>query len=89
MNHSPEHINIEHFLPHRPPMLMVKALTYIDETSAITSFQILEDCIFVANDILSETGLSKMLLKAVVRLSDKVTSMMMIRQEIVILWWVI
>ncbi|NND88090.1 MAG: ABC transporter permease [Flavobacteriaceae bacterium] len=38
-------------------MLMVKALTYIDETSAITSFQILEDCIFVANEALSETGL--------------------------------
>jgi predicted hotdog family 3-hydroxylacyl-ACP dehydratase len=50
-------IDISKFLPHRPPMLMVTSVLEIDEKSVATQFYISEDCIFLENGKLSETGL--------------------------------
>lgn len=50
-------IDISNFLPHRKPMLMVNSVLEIDEKSVATRFQISDDCIFLRNGILSETGL--------------------------------
>lgn len=52
-----ENIDISKFLPHRKPMLMVTFVLEIDENSVSTEFKISEDCIFLKNDQLSETGL--------------------------------
>lgn len=52
-----EHIEFKNFLPHRDPMLMVTKLVHIDDTSVHTEFTVTEDCVFVKNNILSETGL--------------------------------
>jgi len=38
-------------------MLMVQGLSHIDDTSVTTDFLVSEDCVFVQNDVLSETGL--------------------------------
>ena len=50
-------IDISNFLPHRKPMLMVSSVLEIDAKSVATEFHILEDCIFLKNGQLSETGL--------------------------------
>ena len=50
-------IDISNFLPHREPMLMVSSVLEIDEDSVATQFHISEDCIFLYNGKLSETGL--------------------------------
>ncbi len=50
-------IDISNFLPHREPMLMVSSVLEIDEDSVATQFHISEDCIFLNNGKLSETGL--------------------------------
>jgi len=50
-------IEIKHFLPHRPPMLMVDWITHIDSESVETTFVIPEDCIFADNEYFSESGL--------------------------------
>lgn len=50
-------IDISNFLPHRTPMLMVSSVLEIDETSVSTQFHITEDCLFLKNGKLSETGL--------------------------------
>ena len=52
-----EHIDFKNFLPHRDPMLMVSKLVSIDDTSVHTEFAVTEDCVFVKDNILSETGL--------------------------------
>ncbi len=52
-----EHIEFKNFLPHREPMLMVSKLIYIDDTSVHAEFNVTSDCVFVMNNILSETGL--------------------------------
>jgi 3-hydroxyacyl-[acyl-carrier-protein] dehydratase len=52
-----DHIDFKKFLPHRDPMLMVSRLLYIDETTAHSEFIISKDCVFVKNNVLSETGL--------------------------------
>ena len=52
-----DHIDFKNFLPHREPMLMVTKLVHIDDASVHTQFSIGEDCIFVKNKTLSETGL--------------------------------
>ena len=52
-----EHIEFKNFLPHREPMLMVTKLIHISDASVHTEFAIKEDCVFVKNGILSETGL--------------------------------
>ena len=57
MESREDYIEIQKFLPHRNPMLMVTNLFYIDETSAKSEFVIKEKCVFVKDMILSETGL--------------------------------
>lgn len=52
-----EHIDFKNFLPHREPMLMVSKLISITETSVHTEFAINSNCVFVKNNLLSETGL--------------------------------
>jgi predicted hotdog family 3-hydroxylacyl-ACP dehydratase len=52
-----EHIDLKNFLPHRKPMLMVTRLIGINEDSVHTEFVVAEDCVFVKNGMLSETGL--------------------------------
>lgn len=44
-------------MPHRPPMLMVQGLSHIDDTSVTTDFLVSDDCVFVQNQVMSETGL--------------------------------
>jgi predicted hotdog family 3-hydroxylacyl-ACP dehydratase len=50
-------IDIRKFLPHRDPMLMVNNIISIDSETVTAEFYIPSDCIFVENNILSETGL--------------------------------
>ena len=50
-------ININNFLPHRAPMLMVDVLEEITATSVVSSFQITKDNVFVENNYFSEVGL--------------------------------
>ncbi|MDY7393892.1 ABC transporter permease [Aureibaculum sp. 2210JD6-5] len=57
MKNNTRHIDIKNFLPHRPPMLMVDNVLFIDDQSVKTNFLIKSDCIFVGEDGLSESGL--------------------------------
>lgn len=50
-------ININSFLPHRAPMLMVDILEEITATSVTSAFKINADNVFVENDYFSEVGL--------------------------------
>lgn len=50
-------VNINDFLPHRAPMLMVDVLEEITATSVISVFKIKEDNVFVENNYFSEVGL--------------------------------
>jgi predicted hotdog family 3-hydroxylacyl-ACP dehydratase len=50
-------IDIANFLPHREPMLMVTSVLEIDDDSVSTQFYISENCIFLKEGKLSETGL--------------------------------
>ncbi len=50
-------IEIEHFLPHRKPMLMVDAILDISDEHVLCSFLITADNIFVEHNILQEVGL--------------------------------
>lgn len=50
-------IDISNFLPHRDPMLMVTSVLEIDDDSLSTQFHISEDCVFLKDGKLSETGL--------------------------------
>ena len=52
-----KNINIQDFLPHREPMLMVDTILEIKEKEVITSFRISENNIFVENNCFSEAGL--------------------------------
>ncbi len=52
------HLKIEHFLPHRPPMLMECRTPYIDAESVETHFDITEKSIFTTKTgYFSEAGL--------------------------------
>jgi len=51
------HINIQDFLPHREPMLMVDRILEISKEEVITSFRIQPDNIFVDKRFLVESGL--------------------------------
>ena len=52
------HLKIEHFLPHRPPMLMECKTPYIDADSVETHFDISADSIFTTKSgCFSEAGL--------------------------------
>jgi len=50
-------LDIANFLPHRQPMLMVTSVLEIDDDSVSTQFQICDNCVFLKNKKLSETGL--------------------------------
>ncbi len=50
-------VDIQNYLPHRAPMLMVDLILDIDADFVETTFLIREDNIFVANNIFTEAGL--------------------------------
>ncbi|ANF51003.1 ABC transporter permease [Chryseobacterium glaciei] len=50
-------INIHQFLPHRDPMLMADYILELTKEKVMTSFEILEDNIFVHNNEFVEAGL--------------------------------
>ncbi len=50
-------VNINDFLPHRAPMLMVDVLEEITDSSVISIFKICEENVFVENNYFSEVGL--------------------------------
>ena len=50
-------INIHQFLPHRNPMLMADYILELTKEKVVTSFEILEDNIFVHNNEFVEAGL--------------------------------
>ncbi len=50
-------IEIQHYLPHRAPMLMVDYIVAMDEQKVETFFAIKKDNIFVDNGVLTEPGL--------------------------------
>lgn len=52
-----ESINIENFLPHRAPFLMIHKLHHLTEDYVETSFTITEDCIFCEHSEFNEFGL--------------------------------
>jgi predicted hotdog family 3-hydroxylacyl-ACP dehydratase len=50
-------IDIKHYLPHQPPMLMVDKIVAVDNEHTETIFEIKKDTIFVQNDVFLEAGL--------------------------------
>jgi len=50
-------VDISNFLPHRAPFLFVDKVLALKKDQVITSFEIKEDCIFVADGIFIEVGL--------------------------------
>ncbi|UWY29330.1 ABC transporter permease [Flavobacterium sp. TR2] len=50
-------VDIQNYLPHRAPMLMVDLILNIDSSSVETVFLVEEDNIFVQNNIFIEAGL--------------------------------
>ena len=50
-------IDIKHYLPHQPPMLMVDKFVDIDDKQVETIFKINSDNIFVQNNTFVEAGL--------------------------------
>jgi len=50
-------VDIQNYLPHRAPMLMVDLILNIDSTSVETVFLIEKDNIFVQNSVFIEAGL--------------------------------
>ena len=56
-NKDISNIDVSNYLPHRTPMLMLTSVLEIDDNSVITQFHISENCIFLKEGRLSETGL--------------------------------
>ncbi|QSB27258.1 ABC transporter permease [Flavobacterium sp. CLA17] len=50
-------VDIQNYLPHRAPMLMVDLILNVDASYVETVFLIKEDNIFVSNDVFIEAGL--------------------------------
>ncbi|MEX0273341.1 MAG: ABC transporter permease [Flavobacteriaceae bacterium] len=50
-------VDIQKFLPHRYPMLMVDTVLHIDSKSVTCEFKVGPDCLFLKNGHLTETGL--------------------------------
>ena len=50
-------VDIQNYLPHRAPMLMVDLILNIDSNSVETVFLIKDDNIFVQNNVCIEAGL--------------------------------
>jgi predicted hotdog family 3-hydroxylacyl-ACP dehydratase len=57
MERDGQKIDIRKFLPHRPPMLLVTDMPFVDSTSVITEFNIQPHCIFLENGYFTEAGL--------------------------------
>lgn len=57
MNKKTKNINIQNYLPHREPMLMVDTVLEISKNETTTSFKIKEDNVFIENGLFSEFGL--------------------------------
>lgn len=52
-----QNIEIQNFLPHRPPMLMIDNLILITAENSKTKFRVKDDCVFVESKKLQEVGL--------------------------------
>ncbi len=50
-------IEIQNYLPHRAPMLLVDLILELNEQEVKTIFEIKEDTLFVENDFFAEVGL--------------------------------
>lgn len=48
---------IQKYLPHQPPMLMVDDILSMNEKEIITSFRLRKDNLFVQNGVFSESGI--------------------------------
>lgn len=57
MGSGQSNIEIQHYLPHRTPMLMVDWILEINSEAVKTVFEIKADNIFVEHDFLAEVGL--------------------------------
>lgn len=57
MSENKVRIEIKKYLPHLKPMLMVDAIEHICTEEVLTHFHVSDDCIFVTNNELTETGL--------------------------------
>ncbi|MGL4583854.1 MAG: ABC transporter permease [Flavobacterium sp.] len=57
MGRSTKAIDIQNYLPHREPMLMVDIISEISNVTVSTTFRIEEDNIFVKNGTLQEVAL--------------------------------
>lgn len=57
MEHDKVQIEIKKYLPHLKPMLLVDAIEHICTEEVLTYFRVTNDCIFVTENGLSETGL--------------------------------
>ena len=57
MNNTEEIIQIQNFLPHRAPMLMVDYILNLSDTTVKTVFEIKTDNIFVAEGVFAEAGM--------------------------------
>ncbi|MDO4228230.1 MAG: acyl carrier protein [Capnocytophaga sp.] len=50
-------ISLQNFLPHQAPMLMVDTVLEISDTHVVTEFLVKENCIFLDENFLAESGL--------------------------------
>src|SRR5690606_30993874 len=57
MRENKVQIEIKKYLPHLKPMLRVDAIEHICSGEVLTHFHVSDDCIFVTNNELTETGL--------------------------------
>lgn len=57
MNNTEAHIQIQNFLPHRKPMLMVDIILTLTKEDVKTTFKITNDNVFVENGFFLEAGL--------------------------------
>ncbi|POR28334.1 ABC transporter permease [Flavobacterium columnare] len=57
MNNIEEVIEIQNFLPHRAPMLMVDYILNLSETTVKTIFEIKSDNVFIQNALFVEAGM--------------------------------
>jgi predicted hotdog family 3-hydroxylacyl-ACP dehydratase len=57
MKETSKSVNINHYLPHRTPMLMVDFILEIDDEKVETVFEVKTENIFLKNDFFTESGL--------------------------------
>ena len=57
MQHYENTIEIQNYLPHRAPMLLVDFILELSELEVKTIFEIKEDTLFVENNVFAEIGL--------------------------------